>query len=90
MQCKDIEVVLEQEGLEPLSNEARAHLAECRDCRSYVADLTSLVDAAKKLPRKSLLPSACGIPSARNSKKKASYGLRLTSSPWSALPSGNR
>lgn len=50
MQCKDIEIVLEQEGLEPLSEEARSHLAECRDCRSYVADLTSIVDVAKKLP----------------------------------------
>src|SRR5271168_1438097 len=50
MQCKDIELVLEQEGLEPLPQEARAHLAECRDCRNYVADLTSLVDAANKLP----------------------------------------
>lgn len=50
MQCKDIELVLEQEGLEPLPEEARAHLAECRECRSYVADLTSLVDAARKLP----------------------------------------
>ncbi|MGC1614751.1 MAG: hypothetical protein WA736_08700 [Candidatus Acidiferrum sp.] len=50
MQCKDIELALEQEGLEPLPKEAQAHLAECRNCRSYVADLTSLVDAAKKLP----------------------------------------
>jgi hypothetical protein len=50
MQCKDIELVLEQEGLEPLPEGARAHLAECRDCRNYVADLTSLVDAARKLP----------------------------------------
>lgn len=50
MQCKDVELVLEQEGLEPLPVEAQAHLAECRDCRNYVADLTSLVDAAKKLP----------------------------------------
>ena len=50
MQCKDVELVLEQEGLEPLPEEARAHLAECRDCRNYIADLTSLVDAAKKLP----------------------------------------
>ena len=50
MQCKDVELVLEQEGLEPLPEEARAHLAECPDCRNYVADLTSLVDAAKKLP----------------------------------------
>jgi hypothetical protein len=50
MQCKDVELVLEQEGLEPLPGEARAHLAECRECRNYIADLTSLVDAAKKLP----------------------------------------
>jgi hypothetical protein len=50
MQCKDVELVLEQEGLEPLPDEARAHLAECRDCRNYIADLTSIVDAAKKLP----------------------------------------
>ena len=50
MQCKDVELVLEQDGLEPLPEEARAHLAECRDCRNYIADLTSIVDAAKKLP----------------------------------------
>jgi hypothetical protein len=50
MQCKDVELVLEQDGLEPLPDEARAHLAECRDCRNYIADLTSIVDAAKKLP----------------------------------------
>jgi hypothetical protein len=50
MQCKDVELVLEHEGLEPLPEEARAHLAECRECRNYIADLTSLVDAAKKLP----------------------------------------
>ena len=50
MQCKDVELVLEQEGLEPLPAEARAHVAECRECRNYLADLTSLVDAAKKLP----------------------------------------
>jgi hypothetical protein len=50
MQCKDVELVLEQEGLEPLPDEARAHLSECRECRNYIADLTSLVDAAKRLP----------------------------------------
>lgn len=50
MQCKDVELVLEQEGIEPLPEEARAHLAGCRDCRNYISDLTSLVDAANKLP----------------------------------------
>lgn len=50
MQCRDIELVLEQEGLEPLPVEAREHLAGCPECRNYVADLTSLVDVANKLP----------------------------------------
>jgi hypothetical protein len=50
MQCEDIELFVEQQGLEPLPEEARAHLAECAGCRSYVADLTSIVDVAHKLP----------------------------------------
>lgn len=61
MQCKDVELVLEQEGLEPLPAEARAHLAECRDCRNYIADLTSLVDAAKKLPQEIVPPDRVWI-----------------------------
>jgi hypothetical protein len=61
MQCKDVELVLEQEGLEPLPDEARAHLAECRDCRNYIADLTSLVDAAKKLPQEITPPDRVWI-----------------------------
>jgi hypothetical protein len=50
MRCEEVEIVLEQEGLEPLPEAARAHLAECRQCRNYVADLTGLIDAAGKLP----------------------------------------
>lgn len=50
MQCRDIEIVLEQEGLEPLPEDARAHLAQCGNCRNLVADLTSIVDVANKLP----------------------------------------
>jgi hypothetical protein len=61
MQCKDIELVLEQEGLAPLPDEARAHLADCRDCRNYIADLTSLVDAAKKLPQEITPPDRVWI-----------------------------
>jgi hypothetical protein len=61
MQCKDFELVLEQEGLEPLPDEARAHLTECRDCRNYIADLTSLVDAAKKLPQEITPPDRVWI-----------------------------
>jgi hypothetical protein len=61
MQCKDVELVLEQEGLEPLPEEARAHLVECRDCRNYIADLTSVVDAAKKLPQEVTPPDRIWI-----------------------------
>jgi|HubBroStandDraft_6_1064221.scaffolds.fasta_scaffold16126_2 hypothetical protein len=61
MQCKDVELVLEQEGLEPLPEEARAHLVECRDCRNYIADLTSVIDAAKKLPQEITPPDRVWI-----------------------------
>ena len=50
MQCKDVEAVVEQEGLAPLSAEVNAHLSECRECRNYIADLTSIVDVARKMP----------------------------------------
>jgi len=61
MQCKDVELVLKQEGLEPLPDAARTHLAECRECRNYVADLTSLVDAAKRLPQEITPPDRIWI-----------------------------
>ena len=50
MQCKDVEAVVEQEGLAPLPKEVNSHLAECRECRNYIADLTSIVDVARKMP----------------------------------------
>jgi hypothetical protein len=50
MQCKQLEVVLEQEGLGPLPTEARDHLAECTACQDFLADLTAIVDTAKQLP----------------------------------------
>lgn len=50
MQCRDVEAVVEQEGLAPLPNEVTAHLADCCECRNYVADLTSIADVARKMP----------------------------------------
>jgi len=50
MQCKDVEIFVEQEGLAPLSEAVNSHLSGCRDCRNYVADLTSIVDVARKMP----------------------------------------
>ncbi|HET7107322.1 MAG TPA: hypothetical protein VFI38_10975 [Candidatus Acidoferrum sp.] len=50
MHCKELESVLEAEGLGQLSKDARLHLATCGDCQAYVADLSSIVAAAKSLP----------------------------------------
>jgi hypothetical protein len=45
-----VEAVVEQEGLAPLPAGVSAHLSECRECRNFVADLTSIVDVARKMP----------------------------------------
>src|SRR5712692_4914279 len=50
MQCRDVEVVIEQEGLAPLPEAARAHLAGCRHCQELVSDLAAIVSVAYKLP----------------------------------------
>ncbi len=50
MLCKDVEAVVEQEGLAPLPAAVSAHLSECRECRNFLADLTSIVDVARKMP----------------------------------------
>ena len=50
MHCKELESVLEAEGLAQLSKDARLHLATCGACQGLVADLTFIVSAAKSLP----------------------------------------
>jgi len=50
MQCKDLELVFETEGLGTLSAEAREHLAECANCQGLLADLHSIVAVASTLP----------------------------------------
>jgi hypothetical protein len=50
MQCKDVEIVVEQEGLAPLPEAARAHLAGCSHCQEFVADLATIVSIANELP----------------------------------------
>src|SRR6267378_791067 len=50
MQCKDVEAVVGQEGLVPLPKLISTHLAECSECRNYIADLTTIVDVARKMP----------------------------------------
>jgi hypothetical protein len=50
MHCKELESVLEAEGLGQLSKDARLHLATCGTCQGFLADLNSIVSAAKSLP----------------------------------------
>ncbi len=50
MQCRDVEIVVEQEGLALLPEAARAHVADCSYCQEFVADLATIVSAANELP----------------------------------------
>jgi hypothetical protein len=50
MQCKDVEFVVEQEGLAPLPEAAQAHVATCSRCQDYVADLATIIAVANELP----------------------------------------
>jgi hypothetical protein len=50
MQCKDVEVVLEQQGCLPVPEAARAHLVGCNSCRNFIADVTAIVATAHLLP----------------------------------------
>jgi len=50
MHCKELESFLESEGLAQLPKDARLHLATCADCQGLLADLNSIVSAAKSLP----------------------------------------
>lgn len=50
MQCRDVEIAVEQEGLMPLPEAARSHVAGCRHCQAFVADLASIVSVANGFP----------------------------------------
>lgn len=50
MQCKEVEVVVECEGLAPLPEAARAHVAGCKHCQDFVSDLAAIVSVAQELP----------------------------------------
>jgi hypothetical protein len=66
MLCKDVEIVVEQEGLAPLPEAAQAHVATCSHCQGFVADLRPLFLPRKNCPPKSSRPLACGFPSRLN------------------------
>src|SRR5215472_13069993 len=57
MQCRDVEEVFEREGLAPLPEAVRGHVAGCRQCQGYIADLETIVSAAHELPAEVAPPS---------------------------------
>ncbi|HKM84528.1 MAG TPA: hypothetical protein VJY15_26660 [Candidatus Acidoferrum sp.] len=61
MQCKELEAVLEHEGLTPLPPAARAHLAECSVCQGFFADLTTIQSLARELPAEANPPDRLWI-----------------------------
>lgn len=50
MQCSELEIFFEQQGLAPLSAAAREHLARCGPCKLFVTDVTTIVAAAHQFP----------------------------------------
>src|SRR5580765_3005889 len=50
MQCKEIEAVLENEGLSPLPAAVRAHAASCNACSNLIADFSAIISVAETLP----------------------------------------
>ena len=50
MQCKELEAVLESEGLQTLPQEAREHLSGCANCQDLLADLSAIVAVADEIP----------------------------------------
>jgi hypothetical protein len=61
MQCKELEAVVENEGLAPLPPAARAHLAECSSCQSFLADLTTIQSLAQEFPAEADAPERLWI-----------------------------
>ncbi|MBS1840558.1 MAG: hypothetical protein JSS69_12770 [Acidobacteria bacterium] len=50
MQCKDIEEVLENEGLAHLPESVRAHAATCSACSGLISDFSAILSVAEQLP----------------------------------------
>lgn len=61
MHCKDLQAILEQEGLSPLPLEAQEHLADCLNCQDLFADLSAIVVAARQLPAEANPPDRVWI-----------------------------
>jgi len=83
MQCRELEVFFEEEGLAPLSAAARQHLSECHACKHFFDDLTGIVALAHQLPAEIDPPEHIWI-SIRNElvREGTIRGLSGDRAPW--------
>jgi hypothetical protein len=49
MQCRDVESILENEGLSPLPESVRAHASACSACSNLIADFSAILSATERL-----------------------------------------
>lgn len=87
MECKDIEAVLEQEGLSPLPVEAREHLSDCEACRELLADLSAIAVAARRIPAEENPPeriwvSLCAQLEAEGIIREPKIVVEPAAAPW--------
>lgn len=50
MLCRELELILENEGFSPIPEEARAHVAACDSCRDLIADFAAIAGVAREIP----------------------------------------
>ena len=82
MQCKDVELVLEQEGFPPLPQSARAHVATCGHCQGFVADLQTIVSAAHELPAELEPPARVWVALQAQLEREGIIKTPASSAPW--------
>lgn len=61
MKCTELERLVEQEGLDLLGDDGRAHLAVCGSCKDLVADFATIVEAARVVPAEAEPPQRVWI-----------------------------
>jgi len=83
MQCRELEVFFEEEGLAPLSAAARQHLSECHACKHFFDEVTGIVALAHQLPAELDPPEHIWI-SIRNElvREGTIRGLSGDRAPW--------
>ena len=87
MQCKDVAQSIEQDGLLPLPEAARGHVADCAACSSLVADFQGILATASQLPSEVEPPSRVWVAlraqlEAEKIIKEPRIAVAAETSPW--------